>query len=294
LRFADVCCNHAVTVCSCSAITWASRPVFFNHFAAVEPSAIVCVALGTYATINVSILLQPHKTVIANLVPGNFGLFRRNPWQPLAKSRLKNSGLGKAFDKKDIKFPPNKTFGLELPAAPRDRSGSSADAGAMEPNWAVETCLSKWLVLGILSLQVKSRSSRVADIPWKVRRQLLIEPRYLPSTWADLLLLFLGRSCSVTVLAASSFYWIYQYIFGQTSNLLSGKLKSHARPSLKQCRFCPTTSARLAQSIKWFPRRNAVNDYCLQPGGHCKNLLSDAICLSKVLPGSVDECVSHY
>jgi len=35
------------------------------------------------AMIQVSILQQPHRTVVANFVPGNFGLFRRNPWQPL-------------------------------------------------------------------------------------------------------------------------------------------------------------------------------------------------------------------
>ena len=38
-------------------------------------------------------LLQPRRTVVANFVPGNFGLFRGNPWQPLAESRLKNTGL---------------------------------------------------------------------------------------------------------------------------------------------------------------------------------------------------------
>jgi len=32
-----------------------------------------------YAMIQVSTLLQPHRTVVANFVPGNFGLFRRNP-----------------------------------------------------------------------------------------------------------------------------------------------------------------------------------------------------------------------
>jgi len=37
------------------------------------------------------VLLQPHRTVIAKFVPGNFGLFRRNPWQPLAEPRLKNT-----------------------------------------------------------------------------------------------------------------------------------------------------------------------------------------------------------
>jgi len=49
--------------------------------------------------IQVSILLQPHKTVVANFVAGKFVLFRRNPWQPLAEPwgsaepRLKNTGI---------------------------------------------------------------------------------------------------------------------------------------------------------------------------------------------------------
>jgi len=52
-----------------------------------------------YAIIQVFILLQPHRTVVANFAPGNFGLFRRNPWQPLAEPwcsaepRLKNTAL---------------------------------------------------------------------------------------------------------------------------------------------------------------------------------------------------------
>jgi len=52
-----------------------------------------------YAMIQVSILLQPHRTVVANFVPGNFGLFRQKPWQPLAERkgsaepRLKNTAL---------------------------------------------------------------------------------------------------------------------------------------------------------------------------------------------------------
>jgi len=32
-----------------------------------------------YAMIQVSISLQTHRTVVAYFVPGNFGLFRRNP-----------------------------------------------------------------------------------------------------------------------------------------------------------------------------------------------------------------------
>jgi len=52
-----------------------------------------------YVMIQVSILVQPHRTVVANFVQGNFGLFRRNPWQPLAEHkgsvepRLKNTAL---------------------------------------------------------------------------------------------------------------------------------------------------------------------------------------------------------
>jgi len=33
-----------------------------------------------YAMIQVSISLQPDRTMVANLVPGKLGLFRRNPW----------------------------------------------------------------------------------------------------------------------------------------------------------------------------------------------------------------------
>jgi len=46
-----------------------------------------------YAKIYVSLYLQPHRTVVANFVPGNFGLFQRNPevaqkpgWKTLAWS----------------------------------------------------------------------------------------------------------------------------------------------------------------------------------------------------------------
>jgi len=51
------------------------------------------------AMVQVSILLQLHRTVVANFIPGNFGLFRGNPWQPLAEPkgsaepRLKNTVL---------------------------------------------------------------------------------------------------------------------------------------------------------------------------------------------------------
>jgi len=35
--------------------------------------------------IQIIILLQSYKTVVANFIPDDFGLFRRNPWQPLAE-----------------------------------------------------------------------------------------------------------------------------------------------------------------------------------------------------------------
>jgi len=46
-----------------------------------------------YAMIQVPILLQRHRTVVANFVPGNFGLFRQNPWQSLAETWLKNTAV---------------------------------------------------------------------------------------------------------------------------------------------------------------------------------------------------------
>jgi len=48
-----------------------------------------------YVMIQVSIFLQPNGTVVANFVPGKFGLFRRNHWQPLAEPWLKNTVSGK-------------------------------------------------------------------------------------------------------------------------------------------------------------------------------------------------------
>ena len=64
----------------------------FQPFAAAEPSANICVAHGTLCNCEKVVLLQPHRTVVAHFVPGNFGLFRRNPKQPL-KPQLKNTHL---------------------------------------------------------------------------------------------------------------------------------------------------------------------------------------------------------
>jgi len=60
--------------------------VFFNLFAAAEHTENVCVDVEPHAMIPVQvyILLQLHRTVVANFCPGNFGLFRRNPdWKTL-------------------------------------------------------------------------------------------------------------------------------------------------------------------------------------------------------------------
>jgi len=62
--------------------------VFFNVFAAAEPSANVCIAHGTLCNCETVALLQLHWTVVANFVPGNFVPFRQNPWQPFAEPWL--------------------------------------------------------------------------------------------------------------------------------------------------------------------------------------------------------------
>jgi len=55
-----------------------------------------------WSTCETVVLLQPHRTVVANFVPDIFGLFWPNPWQRLAEprgsaeARLKNTGLGSA------------------------------------------------------------------------------------------------------------------------------------------------------------------------------------------------------
>jgi len=77
---------------------------FFNLFAAREPSANVCVAHGTlcndpsvYPTFSNKSLKQwywyKNRTVDANFIPGNFGQFQWNHWQPLMEPWLKNTDL---------------------------------------------------------------------------------------------------------------------------------------------------------------------------------------------------------
>jgi len=51
--------------------------------------------------VHVCILLQRHKAVVVNFITGNFGLFYRKPWQPLAEpqdlaeNRLRNTALNR-------------------------------------------------------------------------------------------------------------------------------------------------------------------------------------------------------
>ena len=52
------------------------KAVFFNLFAAAEPFANICVAHGILCNSGTVVLVQPHRTAVANFFPGNFGLFR--------------------------------------------------------------------------------------------------------------------------------------------------------------------------------------------------------------------------
>jgi len=56
----------------------------------MEPYAMIQVSI--LLSVKTVVLLQTHRTVVANFIPGNFCLFRWNPWQPLAEPRLKNTG----------------------------------------------------------------------------------------------------------------------------------------------------------------------------------------------------------
>jgi len=78
--------------------------VFFNLFAAREPSANIRVAHGTlcndlsvYSTFSNKSLKQQYwykkRAVDGNFIPGNSGQFQWNYWQPLMESRLKNTDL---------------------------------------------------------------------------------------------------------------------------------------------------------------------------------------------------------
>jgi len=43
---------------------------------------MLALLMEPYAMIQLCNLLQPHRAMVANLVPGNFGLFLRNPYIP--------------------------------------------------------------------------------------------------------------------------------------------------------------------------------------------------------------------
>jgi len=70
-----------------------TNAVFFNLFAATEPSTNVCVAHGILCNDPSDYFATTAKNYGCEFVPGNFGLFRRNHWQPLAEPWLKNTGL---------------------------------------------------------------------------------------------------------------------------------------------------------------------------------------------------------
>jgi len=70
-----------------------STAVFLNFFWQWGLPQMFALLMETCAMIQLSILLQPHRTVVANFVPGNFGLFRRNLWQSLVEPSLKNTAL---------------------------------------------------------------------------------------------------------------------------------------------------------------------------------------------------------
>jgi len=53
---------------------------YFSTFLLQRNLPQICALLTEpHAMIQVPVLLQPHRTVVANFVPSNFGLFRQNP-----------------------------------------------------------------------------------------------------------------------------------------------------------------------------------------------------------------------
>jgi len=53
--------------------------VFFNFLLQWNLLEMFALHMEPYAMTQVSIFLQPHRTVVAYFAPGNFGLFRRQP-----------------------------------------------------------------------------------------------------------------------------------------------------------------------------------------------------------------------
>jgi len=62
--------------------------VFFKHFAAAEPSVNVCIPHGTLCNDPSVYIATTAYSCGWEFRPGNFCLFRRDPRQPLAESRL--------------------------------------------------------------------------------------------------------------------------------------------------------------------------------------------------------------
>jgi len=93
--FTGECCfaHHYVGQCISTFLLQWNLPQMFVFI--MEP----------YAMIQVSILLQPHRTVVANFVLRKFGLFRRNPWQPLAEPQLKNTDVAKRGEARNTVLP---------------------------------------------------------------------------------------------------------------------------------------------------------------------------------------------
>jgi len=75
-----VCKKHAFGLFSILAqITDPLAQCFSTFFLQRNLPEMFAQLMEPYAMIQVSILLQPHGTVVANFVPGKLGLFRRNP-----------------------------------------------------------------------------------------------------------------------------------------------------------------------------------------------------------------------
>jgi len=67
------------TDCLRTAVRTAVRQCFSTLLLQRNLQQMYALLMEPYAMIQVSTLLQPHRIVFANFVPGNFGLVRRNP-----------------------------------------------------------------------------------------------------------------------------------------------------------------------------------------------------------------------
>jgi len=67
-----------------------------------------------HAMIQVYISLQLCRTVVENFVPGNFGLFRRNPWQPLSEPMVPRNPVEKHWSKPNKRSSHDRTLAETL------------------------------------------------------------------------------------------------------------------------------------------------------------------------------------